>query len=158
MGEYKKFEFAYTIHESYKELDEGAVKVIEAAMEASEKAYSVYSSFKVGAAVLLDDETIFLGNNQENIAFPSGLCAERTVLFYIGANYPERKVKKLAIYAKGDLVNDTEPISPCGSCRQVIAEVIKRQKESFQLYLCGSNGKTIVMEDALGILPFPFGM
>jgi cytidine deaminase len=158
MAEKKSFEFSYILYDHYLELDEEIVQLVESAIEASKKAYAPYSKFNVGASIRLDSGKVLQGNNQENIAFPSGLCAERTVLFYAGANYPDNKVTHLAIYAKGDLVDVEEPISPCGGCRQVIAEVIKRQNETFQLILCGRNGQTIVLDDALMVLPFPFGM
>ena len=83
-------------------------QLVEHAMAASEKAYAVYSKFHVGAAVLLEDGQIITGNNQENIAYPSGLCAERTALFYIGANLPGTKIISLAIY--GDLATDVRQL------------------------------------------------
>lgn len=150
--------FSYSLYENLNELSSQERDFVSKAKEASTNAYAPYSKFSVGAAVLMDSGDIYTGSNQENIAFPSGLCAERTVLFYVGANYPDKKILKLAIYAQGELVNDENPISPCGSCRQVIAEVIKRQKESFQLILSGKNGKTIIVDNALDLLPFPFGM
>jgi len=158
MADKKTTNFSYALYDSFSELNEQEIAVVEMAKKASSTAYAPYSKFSVGAAILMDDGEIYTGSNQENIAFPSGLCAERTVLFYVGSNYPEKKVLKLAIYADGELVNNENPISPCGGCRQVIAEVIKRQKQSFQLILCGKNGKTITIDNALDLLPFPFGM
>ena len=133
-------------------------ELLRAAQSASEKAYAKYSSFHVGAAVRLEDGSLILGNNQENIAFPSGFCAERTALFYSGANFPDKKVVALAIYAQGELIADKGPVPPCGSCRQVMAETIARQGESFVLLTMGKNGHVIRLNNALDVLPFPFGM
>lgn len=158
MVEKRTTNLSYTLYTNFSELNEQEIAVVEMAKKASLNAYAPYSKFSVGAAVLMDDGGIYTGSNQENIAFPSGLCAERTVLFYVGSNYPKKKVVKLAVYAEGELVNDEDPISPCGGCRQVIAEVINRQKQPFQVILCGKNGKTITIDNALDLLPFPFGM
>ena len=92
----------------------------EKALAAAGKAYCIYSGFAVGAAVLLENGTIVLGNNQENVAYPSGLCAERTALFYAGAAYPDVPVKALAITACFKGRPRKEVVSPCGACRQVI--------------------------------------
>lgn len=154
----EKIEIAYTTYNSIQELTNQQQELIRAAQKATMNAYAPYSNFHVGAAVLLDNNEIILGNNQENIAYPSGLCAERTALFYAGANYPQNKVVMLAVYAKGTLIKEQSPISPCGSCRQVIAETIKRQNTPFELLLVGENNQVIVLENALDILPFPFGM
>ena len=101
--------------------------IVEMAIEATTRSYAPYSRFHVGAALLLDNGATFIGCNQENAAFPVGLCAERTALFAAGAQYPDVGVKVLAIAARGtdgELVD--EPVSPCGSCRQVMVETEKR--------------------------------
>lgn len=131
--------------------------LVEKAIDAAKKAYAVYSKFHVGAALLLDNEEIIVGNNQENIAYPSGLCAERTALFFAGANFSEHKILSLAVYGAGDLMGSSGPVTPCGSCRQVMAESINRQKTGFELLLAGADGSVVKFNNALDLLPLPFG-
>lgn len=133
---------------------EGYESLCRAAVEASRKAYCVYSEFAVGAAVLLDDGTIVTGNNQENAAYPSGLCAERTALFYAGAQYPERNVQALAIAACRDGIPREEPVTPCGACRQVMAETVLRHHRDFDVILIGAHESLLVKASAL--LPLVF--
>lgn len=154
----KIVEFEYEEFGSLHELSHPEQELMHEAKLASKKAYAKYSSFHVGAALRLEDGSIVCGNNQENIAFPSGLCAERTALFYSGANFPEFKVVALAIYAQGELIDDKGPVPPCGSCRQVMAETIARQGKAFVLLTMGKDGRVIRLENALDVLPFPFGM
>ena len=125
----KEINIKYQLLDSWKELPENDRSLVEQAYTISRDAYAPYSNFKVGAAVLLDDGNVVLGSNQENIAFPSGLCAERVALFYTGANHPDRKVLKIAIVAKGDLLPENNGLSPCGSCRQVMLESEIRQAQ-----------------------------
>jgi cytidine deaminase len=109
-------------YDHLEDLPEADQKLMNAAIEARSRAYAPYSHFYVGAAVLLDDGTIVLGNNQENVAYPSGLCAERTALFAAGANFPGKGVVKVALAARSnDFVVET-PIYPCGACRKVMSE------------------------------------
>lgn len=129
-------------------------KLCRKAIEASAKSYSIYSDFAVGAAVLLENGEIILGNNQENAAYPSGLCAERTALFYAGATYPEIPVKALAIAACYKGVPRENFVPPCGACRQVMAEVIKRYGQDFDVVMIGR--KETVMLKASALLPFAF--
>ena len=154
----KTVQFEYEEFDDLNQLVEAEQELLRAAKLASHKAYAKYSAFHVGAAVRLEDDSIVCGNNQENIAFPSGLCAERTALFFVGANFPEKKVIALAIYAQGDLIEDKGPVPPCGSCRQVMSETIARQGESFALLTMGKDGRVIRLANALDVLPFPFGI
>lgn len=133
--------------EAYRSLCEEAVK-------ATERSYSIYSKFSVGAALLLDNGKVLTGANQENVAYPSGTCAERTVLFYAGATYPDIGVKALAIAAcyQGALTETFTP--PCGACRQVMAEVIKRYGKDFDVIMIGQ--KESVVLKASSLLPFSF--
>lgn len=133
---------------------EGYESLCRAAIEASRKAYCVYSGFAVGAALLLDDGTVITGSNQENAAYPSGMCAERTALFHAGAQHPGRSVKALAIAACRDGIPREEPVAPCGACRQVMAETIKRHRRDFDLILIGNRESLLVKASAL--LPFTF--
>ena len=125
------------------------------AREASKKAYAPYSGFSVGAAILLSNEKIIIGNNQENAAFPNGLCAERVALFYANANYPKVPVKAVAITAsnKNGLIDG--PVSPCGSCRQALMETEVRYKLPIRLILDGKQ-KIQVFEGTGNLLPFAF--
>jgi cytidine deaminase len=147
----------FELFEDWKSLISVDVVLIEKAIAISETAYAIYSSFHVGAALLLENGEVILGSNQENIAYPSGLCAERTALFYAGSQYPAIKVKKLVIYGAGDLLESGAPVPPCGACRQVIAQTIQRQGEGFELLLIGRNGQALKFENALDLLPLPFG-
>jgi cytidine deaminase len=128
------------------------------AIEASTNAYAPYSNFLVGAAVRLMDGKVIQGNNQENIAFPSGLCAERVALFYAGANYPDSEIETLCIVAKGDLVPKNHILSPCGSCRQVMLESENRQRVPIRVILINQDGKVLIVESAKDFLPFGFGI
>ncbi|MDR0802265.1 cytidine deaminase [Fluviicola sp.] len=140
------------------ELPESEHVLIGKAREAVKEAYAPYSHFKVGAAVLLEDGTIIKGNNQENIAYPSGLCAERVALFYANANYPGLVVKTILVLAEGALIAPDECVSPCGSCRQVIVESEARQEEDIRAILVSQDGKTWIFNSIKDILVFPFGV
>lgn len=124
------------------------------ALLAARTAYAPYSRFHVGVALLLDDGSIVTGSNQENAAYPSGLCAERTALFAAGSNYPERKVEALLLLAEAE-GKRVDGISPCGACRQVMAESSTRAGKPYQVILCGSE-RAIVIENNLDLLPFTF--
>jgi cytidine deaminase len=152
----KELTVKYQQFDSWKSLSVGDQSLVEAAYKISENAYAPYSNFLVGAAVLLENGEVILGSNQENIAFPSGLCAERTALFYAGANFPHLKVMKIAIVAVGDLVPLDKILSPCGGCRQVMLETEVRQKAPYEVILVSQNETTIVFSAASDLLPFAF--
>ena len=128
---------------------------MDVALAAAEKAYAPYSGFHVGAAVELADGRLVPGSNQENAAYPSGLCAERTALFTAGAQYPDVAVRALYVVAMKDGVVQ-DKISPCGGCRQVISEVEHRYGQSVRIYLCGRTEDCRV-ESAEALLPLSFG-
>lgn len=141
----------------YNELNELEKRMIEAAKEAATRAYAPYSEFRVGASVLLANNEIISGNNQENAAAPSGLCAERTALFYANSLYPNQAVDTIAIvaaHAEGDYTEN--PITPCGSCRQVILEAQNRFDRPIRLILYGKR-EIYVVEKISDILPLAFG-
>lgn len=138
------------------ELDDVEKKVIEEAKQATFTSYSPYSNFSVGAAVLLENDVIVTGSNQENSAFPSGLCAERTALFYSNSKYDDQPVVCLAIAARNTAgVFTEEPVYPCGACRQVFVETVSRFKRTFKVLLYGTKG-TYVLESALDLMPLSF--
>ncbi|GIV26720.1 MAG: hypothetical protein KatS3mg027_0534 [Bacteroidia bacterium] len=133
------------------ELSEPLKYLCEKAKNMAFQAYSVYSNFRVGAAVLLEDGQIIGGNNQENVAFPSGLCAERTALFYAHAQFPDKKIKAIAIYSP-DAKN---LLTPCGACRQVMLEYESIQGDSIQTFIV-TNEEVYVMDSVKDWLPFEF--
>jgi len=139
----------------YNELCPEEKKLINFAKEFCFRAYAPYSRFQVGVAVLLANGEIVTGSNQENAAFPSGLCAERTALFYANSQYPEQAVKAMAItaYTQGDFVE--RPISPCGACRQVILETEKRYGNPIRIFLYGKS-ETYIIEGINDLLPLAF--
>ncbi len=126
------------------------------AQKSSKNAYAPYSGFLVGAALRMADGTILKGNNQENVAYPSGLCAERVALFYASANFPDLPIETIAITAVTGKFEIKEPISPCGSCRQVMAEIEKNQEQNMRVILKGEKGKVYVIESAKYLLPLMF--
>ena len=137
------------------ELSAAERRGMDVALAAAEKAYAPYSGFHVGAAAELEDGTLVPGSNQENAAYPSGLCAERTALFTAGAQRPEVAVRALYVVAmKEGVIQDK--ISPCGGCRQVISEVEHRYGRPIRIYLCGRETYCRV-ESAEALLPLSFG-
>ena len=126
------------------ELSEDDKQLVERAIEATASSYSPYSHFAVGAALRLSDGTIVIGSNQENAAFPSGLCAERTAILAAGATHPDKAVTALAIAARNEAGLTAEPVSPCGACRQVILEVEQRYNCAVRILLYGTNGIYII--------------
>jgi len=153
----KEILIKYTYFEDYNSLEKEDVVLINKAYVALENAYAPYSNFQVAASVLLSNDEVVVGNNQENIAFPSGLCAERVALFYANANYKE-SVKTMVIVSKGNLIQNSQVISPCGSCRQVILESEKRQGKPIKLVLVGQDKSVYVFNSILDLLPFGFGL
>jgi cytidine deaminase len=141
--------------DSEKELDKADLELIKHAKEATKNSYSPYSKFRVGVAILLDNGKILEGNNQENAAYPSGLCAERVALFYANANFPKSKVLTIAITARSEKKFTNLPITPCGSCRQVILETQNRFKYPIRIILYGTE-KILIIEDASTLLPISF--
>lgn len=138
------------------ELTEGDAQLLAAAENASRNAYAPYSQFFVGAALRLEKGDIVLGTNQENVAFPSGLCAERVALFSASTNYPNEVVETMAITVNTTKSKLTEPLSPCGNCRQVIMEYQNKQKRPIRLILGGQEDVVWIFEDASVLLPFGF--
>ena len=129
----------YIEYSSVEEMEPGDRELVEAALQARSGSYSPYSKFRVGAALRLADGTILKGANQENVAYPSGLCAERTVMFHAGANYPGVPFDTLAIAGgNGDEVCEM-PAAPCGACRQVMAEYQKLYDRPLRIILVGSH-------------------
>lgn len=131
-------------------------ELLKQAEEASKNAYAPYSQFFVGAALRLDDGTIVLGTNQENVAYPSGLCAERVALFSASTNYPNKPVECMAITVNTKKTTIMEPLSPCGNCRQVLMEYQHKQRKPIRLILGGQGDTVWIFEDSSVLLPFGF--
>jgi len=152
----RKLEIHYAILKKGELFDEDKL-LIDKAKKVSEGAYSPYSAFRVGAAVLLDNGEIVTANNQENAAYPEGMCAERIALFYAMAQYPSQKIKSLAVYGDPQNVEYTHFITPCGGCRQVMLECEQRGKEKIKILLGNAhNIEVLKMEGIENLLPFPF--
>ena len=138
------------------ELSPADREVVDAARAATANSYAVYSHFNVGAAVRLAGGTIVCGTNQENAAYPSGLCAERTTLFWANSQYPTQAVEVLAIAARTDQGELATPIPPCGACRQVILETEKRFNKAIRIILYGAKECYIIEEGVKALLPLSF--
>ncbi|MBR5934572.1 MAG: cytidine deaminase [Bacteroidaceae bacterium] len=152
--------FSHTVNWSVlsqEELENNDLMLVKAAQEATAGSWSPYSGFSVGAALLLDDGTVVTGSNQENAAYPSGLCAERTALFAAGHAHPGKAVVALAIAARNKNGFTAQPITPCGACRQVLAETEQRGGKPIRYILYGTQGTMIIEGGTDAILPFCFG-
>lgn len=141
---------------AYDELSDIDRKLIDAAREASHRAYAPYSHFSVGAAILLSNGEIITGSNQENAAYPSGLCAERTAAFYAHSRFPEAIFRKIAIAAIDTSGNEIlSPISPCGACRQVLLEYETIAGDSVEVLLAGRS-EIYILPSVASLLPLSF--
>ena len=151
-----KIETKFEVFESVAQLPANVVSLMEKAIETRKNAYAPYSRFRVGAALLLDNGAVVVGSNQENAAYPSGLCAERVAIFQAGALYPEAKILQLAISAASDTNPTLSPIPPCGACRQSIAEYEFRQEEPIEIYFMGEKGEVYRSQSIANLLPLTF--
>ena len=129
---------------------------MQQAIAVRKNAYAPYSKFKVGTALLLDNGKVVLGSNQENAAYPSGLCAERVAIFQSGAIYPDAKIIKMAITAASDTNQTLAPIPPCGSCRQSIYEYEFKQNTPIAIYFMGVSGEIYKSDSIKNLLPLSF--
>lgn len=145
------------VFENQNELPTDVQNLMLKAIEIRKKAYAPYSKFRVGAAILLDNGLIVQGSNQENAAYPSGLCAERVAIYHAGSVYPDSKILKIAISATSDSFVSTTPIPPCGSCRQSISEYETKQENLIEIYFMGAEGEVYKSNSIADLLPFSFG-
>ena len=148
----KKSELEYSVC-AEEELSTQDIEVLTAARKAVLNSYAPYSNFHVGAAVVLDDGEILSGSNQENESFPAGICAERVLLGYVGANGRNRKIRIMAISAECE--GERRNVTPCGICRQTIVDITRRQSSPIRLLL-DSPQSIIVIDDASRLLPLSF--
>ncbi|MBT8244056.1 MAG: cytidine deaminase [Winogradskyella sp.] len=151
-----KIEAVLVVYDSLEKLPEDIQKLMQLAVEARNTAYSPYSKFNVGASILLDNGEVVSGSNQENASYPSGLCAERTAIFYAGAKYPKAKMLKMALTASSQNQVTNKPIPPCGACRQSIAEYEIKQKQPIEIYFMGAKGKVVKSKSLANLLPLVF--
>ncbi len=154
----KKIEIntSFTAFESMTELPQDVLHLMEKAIEVRKNAYAPYSKFRVGAALLLDNGEIVLGSNQENAAYPSGLCAERVAIFHSNAIYPNAKVIKMAISAASDVNETKSPTPPCGACRQSISEYEFKQDTPIEIFFMGESGEVYKSDSIRNLLPLSF--
>lgn len=138
------------------ELPDADREVVDAARAATANSYAIYSHFNVGAAVRLANGVIVSGSNQENAAYPSGLCAERTTLFWANSQYPTQPVEVLAIAARNEQGELATPIPPCGACRQVILETEKRYSKAMRIILYGTKECYVIDDGVKALLPLSF--
>ena len=141
---------------SMEELNAVSKNLLLSSKKAAKNAYAPYSKFNVGCALLLENNEIILGNNQENIAYPSGLCAERTAIFYAGANYPTVPIKMMAVTAFANGYEVNQPVMPCGACLQSISEFELRFSKPIEIILQGNSGPIYLAEGIKTFLPFQF--
>ncbi|MDC3252812.1 cytidine deaminase [Crocinitomicaceae bacterium] len=153
----KQISIEYQQFDHWSELSESDQMLVRSAYDALDSAYAPYSKFSVGASALLSNGDVIKGSNQENMAYPSGLCAERVALFYAGANFPNEKVDALCVVASGDLLDYNSILAPCGGCRQVMLETEHRQEQAYRVILVSQNSTVILFDSAASLLPIAFG-
>ncbi|WP_296386105.1 cytidine deaminase [Winogradskyella sp.] len=151
-----KIEATLEVYDDISELPKAVKNLMNSAIEARNNAYAPYSKFNVGAAILLENDEVVIGSNQENACFPSGLCAERTAIYYAGAKYPGTKILMLAITASSQNQVTDKPIPPCGACRQSIAEYEIKQEQPIEIYFMGAKGKVVKSNSLANLLPLLF--
>ena len=152
----EKISTSYNSYSSVDDLTPIDKKLLKKAQKILEQAYSVYSGFSVGAAALLDSGEIIAANNQENIAYPSSMCAERVLFYYCKSNFPDCIIEKVAITVKAVEKIIDEPISPCGACRQVMFEYENNQDKKIKILLKGEVGNVYEIDSITDLLPLGF--
>ncbi len=156
MSSKKEYVIEFETVASREELDETWESLLSHAEQATRATYAPYSNYHVGAALLLENGEIVLGSNQENAAYPSGLCAERVAFFAASANHPAKTIKRVAVVArKGDSIELLQA-GPCGSCRQVMLEYELKQKQSIEILMADENGGYIISSSISNLLPISF--
>lgn len=152
----QNFTINYEIFNDFDELSDLDQILCLKAKDAMSSSHSPYSKFKVGTAILLADDQIVLGSNQENVAYPSGLCAERVALFNISCNYPNAVIKTMVITAQTDSFKIINPITSCGGCLQVMIEMEKRQESPIEVFFYCIDGQILKVNSIKSLLPFAF--
>ena len=144
------------IKSEFNDLTDSDKNLIRIAKNSLKSAYAPYSGFLVGASVLLENAEVIAGNNQENVAYPSGLCAERVAIFYASSEFPSAKIKAIAVTAISKKFEIKDVISPCGACRQVISEYEEKQNENIRVLLHQANDTVIILNSISDLLPLMF--
>ena len=152
----KRINVTYQEYSSVEEMTPEDQALVAAALEAQKGSYSPYSDFQVGAALLLANGVIVKGANQENIAYPSGLCAERVTMFAAMAQYPGVPFEALAVTAHSESTLIDEPVAPCGACRQVMVEVEQQSKQPLRVLCQGETGPIFAFDGIESLMPFIF--
>lgn len=154
----KKFtlDTSATIYNSIEDLPTNDRILMDKAIEAIKTSYSPYSKFKVGACLLLENGEYVSGSNQENAAYPSGMCAERVAFWRAGAQFPNVKIVSVAIAVKTEEKQVDKPVGPCGACRQSMFEFEFKQQENIKVLFMGEVGKVVQVESIKSLLPFSF--
>ena len=145
-----------SVYSSIEELSEFELQMMQKAIAVRKTAYAPYSKFKVGVSLFLDNGEIVTGSNQENAAYPSGLCAERVAIFHAGSVFPNCKIKQMFISASPENEELEVPIPPCGACRQSIAEYEMKQEEPIAIFFMGAKGEVFRSDSLRNILPLLF--
>lgn len=152
----KTFQFNYTEYSHLQDTPSHIQKLMECAQKAREKAYAPYSEFLVGAAIIDNENNIYTGNNQENAAYPSGLCAERVAIFHAASQLPSAVFTDMAISVRSLKKKIDYPTAPCGACRQVLAEYENNQSRNIRIFFMGEEGPIIEISSVKELLPFIF--
>lgn len=152
----KELTIKYSITDNAEDLESADKLLLDKAKSTAKHAYAPYSGFRVGAALRLDNQEIITGNNQENAAYPSGLCAERVAIFAASSKNPDAIIECIAITIDTDSKKVTDPVPPCGACRQVIAEYEKKQGKEIRIIFSGETGKIVQVEGINSLLPLSF--
>jgi cytidine deaminase len=152
----QRFTIDYLRYDNINQLDEADRILCQKAEQALNTSYSPYSKFRVGTAVCLGNGEIVMGSNQENVAYPSGLCAERVALYAIGANKPGAVIRRMAVTAHTDAFEIDKPVTSCGGCLQVMAEFEQRQGSKIDILFYCINGEILKVHGVQSLLPFAF--
>lgn len=147
---------SYTLFDNLNELPKEVQNLFQKAVAIRDTAYAPYSNFQVGCVILLENDKIVTGNNQESAAYPSGMCAERVAIWNASSQYPNIKLLKLVITAKSNHKSVNKPIAPCGACRQSISEYEIKQTQAIEIYFMGEIGKIIKVDSLSDLLPLSF--
>jgi len=151
-----KISTKFTVYENSDELSATEKDMLKRAIKARDTAYARYSGFKVGASVLMQNNDIIVGNNQENAAYPSGMCAERVAIWSAMSAFPDGRIKKIFISARSNRTSVDRPVAPCGACRQAIAEYEVKQEQDIEIYFTGEVGKIVKAYSIKDLLPWMF--
>jgi cytidine deaminase len=156
MAKKLKHSIELTVYSNVHELSPEDKELVIKAKEVSKKAYAPYSQFYVGAAIRLDSNEIVEGSNQENMAYPSGMCAERVAIYYANSHHSDKKIDTIAVTAFAKKFDVNHPVSPCGACRQSMAEYELKQNQPIRLIMTGESGEVYIAESIETVLPFMF--